>query len=111
LIREKILKVEGNLSVRETPFFFVHLDYRSDPVNEAYQAGLMQIAASTGGGGIFCRSIGEIPEAVKRFLDITVRCWQLEVEIPPDSARNLQIQIENSGRSLTFRPRFTWKGR
>ena len=110
LIREKILKVAGGLAARETPLFFVHLNYRSDPVNEAYQAGLMQMAASTGGTGVFSRSIGEIPEAINKVMGTIVRHSILEVDLPPRGANGWQIQVENSGRTLMFRPRFALKG-
>ena len=56
LIREKIQKLSDSLAASETPLFFVHLNYFSDRINEAYQRGLLQLAEETGGIGAFCRS-------------------------------------------------------
>ncbi len=47
LVREKIRKLEVTLAPLQAPLFVVHLDYRSDRLNEAYQAGLKQLAATT----------------------------------------------------------------
>lgn len=111
LIREKISKLDGVLAGLQTPLFLVHLDYRSDRLNEAYQAGLMQLATTTGGTSIFCRSRAEIPAAIQRALQTIASHHSVGVELPDRPPKILQVQLESTGRSLSYRPRFLLQGR
>ncbi len=111
LINEKIATLEGRLSAVEAPLFVVHLDYRSDRLNEAYQAGLKQLAAATGGAGVFCRSRGEIPEAITRMLGTIVSHHGVMLELPERAKRLVQIQLEGPSGALNHRARFNLEGR
>ena len=104
LVREKIFKLQNSAQAAETPLFIAHLDYRSDRLNEAYQSGLMELATTTGGLAVFCRSVPEIPEAVKKLIRTIASHWSLKVEVP-GAAKMIQVEASNSGRLLRSRPR------
>jgi len=107
LIRERISKLETALMLRQTPIFVVHLVYRGEALNEAYQAGLMRLASATGGTSIFCHSQTEIPDAIARALDRIASHYSIEVSLPEDTPEAVDISLESPGRSLNYRGRFS----
>ncbi len=107
LIRERISKLEAALSALETPVFIVHLAYSGDGLNEAYQAGLIRLAAATGGAAAFCRSQSEIPDAIARALESITSHYSLEIPLPEDAPKDLEVTLESEGRTLNYRSRFT----
>ncbi|HSW49092.1 MAG TPA: hypothetical protein VLH09_02910 [Bryobacteraceae bacterium] len=107
LIRERISKLETALARLQTPIFILHLNYRSQGLNEAYQAGLMRLASITGGTSLFCRSQAEIPDATGKILDAILAHYSIEVELPPDAPATLGIVLESPGRTLNYRSQFT----
>lgn len=111
LVREKISKLERKLAAFEAPLFVIHLAYRSDRLNEAYQAGVKQLASTAGGASVFCRSRSEIPEAIASTLRSVSSHYSLVLRLPEHPARNLQVEVENSGRPVTYRNRFTVEGK
>lgn len=111
LVREKISKVEGVLSALQAPLFVVHLNYRSERLNEAYQAGLIQLARTTGGSSIFCRSRPEIPEAIARIFHEIVSHYAVTLEVPDQPPKILQVEIESEGTPLNYRRSFLMDGK
>ncbi len=106
LIREKIQKLSDSLAASETPLFFVHLNYFSDPINEAYQRGLMQLAQDSGGAGAFCRSRGEIADAVDRVVAAAASHWSVAVELRGVKSRRANVDLFNGERDVPNRARF-----
>ncbi len=106
LIREKISKLDGMLASLETPVFIVHLDYRSERLNEAYQAGLMQLSSTTGGTSLFCRSSAEIPSVIQKMLQTIKSFYRVDIELPPRPPKILQVQLESAAGPLSYRQRF-----
>ena len=112
LIQEKISKVAAALTQRQTPLFVVHLRYRSDPLGEAYQGGLKQLAEVTGGNAIFCRSSEEIADAIHRALGLITSSYTVTVELPDLRSRSFDLRLDAGGKfSLTYRTRFVLKER
>ena len=109
LVREKILKIEDTLASRQPPVFIVHLDYRSDRINEAYQVGLMQLAKATGGQGIICRTLVEVPEAIEKALASARAHWNLELELAAMPDKKIEFTVENGSQNLTYRSSFVLK--
>jgi hypothetical protein len=107
LIREKISKMEASIAPRQTPLFIVHDCYRSDRLNEAYQAGLMSLAVATGGSAVFCRSSAEIPPAVSKTLEQLRTFYSVTVQVPDKARRNLEVKLDGGGATLNYRGRFT----
>jgi hypothetical protein len=109
LVREKISKLDRKLAASEAPLFVVHLRYRNDRLNEAYQTGLMQLASTTGGASLFCRSMMEIPGAVASIFRTVASHYSLVLRLPERSSRIVQVQVENGGHALTYRNRFVFE--
>jgi hypothetical protein len=107
LIREKMQKLSDGLASSETPLFFVHLNYFSDPINEAYQRGLLQLASDSGGYGAFCRSRGEIPDAVEKVIAAAASHWSVAVELRGAKARTATVDLLNGDRDVPSRARFS----
>ena len=106
LVKEKIARLLASVAARQTPLFIVHLDYRSDRLNEAYQTGLLELATATGGTAEFCRSVGEIPAAVSKTLEAILTHWSVEVELPEKAAKQATVAVEAQETSLRYRSRF-----
>jgi hypothetical protein len=106
LIRERIAKLETNLESMDAPIFVFHLNYRSDRLNVAYQSGLMQLAAVSGGDSVFCRSQNEIPDALGRMLRSIQSHYSVDVPVPPEAPAQLEVGLECDDCSLIYRTRF-----
>lgn len=112
LIQEKISRLDATLSRLQTPLFIVHLRYRSDRLNEAYQNGLKALAETTGAGALFCRSSAEIPEAIERSLHLIASHYSVTLALPERASRNVQVHLDaGASRSMSYRTRFVLKGR
>jgi len=110
LVRERISRLDEALSMTETPVFIVHLTYRTDTLNQAYQTGLMTLAATTGGTSYFCRSQSEVSDAVSKAFDSITSQYSLIVPLPKESPKVVDVTLESPGRSLSWRARFTLAG-
>lgn len=111
LVQERIARLQANLARRQAPLFIVHLIYRSDRLNEAYQSGLKQLAETTAGTSIFCRSNAEIPEAIKKTIETISSHYSVTLELPNSSSKSFEVQLaltgaESGDRSLSYRTRF-----
>jgi hypothetical protein len=109
-VRLAVLYVKS-LSRTQTPVFIVHLNYRSDRLNEAYQTGLLSLATATGGSAEFCRSLAEIPVALSKTLDTISSHHSLEIELPRKTSEAPAIELLANGRTLRYRSRFQLSGR
>ncbi len=110
LVRERIAKLDQALSMTETPVFIVHLAYRTDTLNQAYQTGLMTLAATTGGASHFCRSQSEVADAISRAFESITAQYSLTVPLPDAPPKVLTVTMESPGRALNWRTRFAFPG-
>ncbi len=106
LIREKVAKLEAKLALYEAPLFIIHVAYHSDRMNEAYQAGLLQLASTCGGSSVFCRSRMEVPEAIASTFRTVATHYSVLLRLPKRPAKAVQVQLEAAGHELTYRNRF-----
>lgn len=114
LIQEKISKLQGILSAQQTPLFIVHLRYLTQPLNEAYQNGLKQLAEATTGSSAFCHSSAEIPDAIQKTLDIISAQYMLTLALPEKRPPGIQIRVtavdaEGQDPVLSYRSRLVVK--
>jgi hypothetical protein len=109
LVREKIQKLTGALLARETPVWIVHIHYRVDSINEAYQRGLQQLAEATGGEAAICRGLTEIPAAIGRAFRRIREHWSVFLQLPPGKSRNLSVALNAPDCEMSFRQRFSVK--
>jgi hypothetical protein len=111
LVQEKVKKLMSTVMTRETPLFLVHLRYQTDRLNTAYQTGLLDLAGASGGAAEFCRSVGEIPDAVRRMMTAAVSLMSVEVEAQNVRSKQVQFGLAAEGRTLRYQPRRQMKGR
>ncbi|HUS06499.1 MAG TPA: hypothetical protein VMZ52_09395 [Bryobacteraceae bacterium] len=111
LIQEKFSKLENSLARRQTPLYLVHLHYRGDALNEAYQNGLKGLAELTGGSTTFCRSTVEIPGAIEHAFQRISAQYSITVALPERLPPVVQVQVaaERAGEPLAHRTRFVLK--
>jgi hypothetical protein len=114
LIKEKISKLAENLGSLQAPLFVVHLNYRRDQLNEAYQNGLKTLADATGGKSEICRSIAGTSEAISAVFARISSAWRLTLALPPRINHDIQIQLSapspQGDLRLSWRTRFHLKG-
>jgi hypothetical protein len=110
LIREKISKLNASLEAVETPVFILHLAYRTDTLNQAYQTGLMTLAATTGGSSYFCRSQAEIPDVMGKAFAAIASQYSLTIPLPRRLPKTVDVTLESPGMSMTWRGRFALRG-
>lgn len=113
LINEKISKLQESLSTLQAPLFIVHIHYRSDRLNEAYQNGLKMLTDETAGLSAVCRSPAEIPDAIHTMFARMLSAWSLSLQLPPKVKENLQLRLTGlragQEQHLTWRTRMAWK--
>lgn len=97
LIQERISKLSTRLSHQQTPLFIVHLLYRADRLNEAYQSGLQQLAETTAGASLFCRSNAEVADAIHQSLKTITSHYSLTLALPPRAPKSVQVRITADG--------------
>jgi len=93
LITDKISKLVEDSSSLEAPLFVVHLNYRRDRLNVAYQNGLETLADATGGRSDVCRSVAEIPAAISAIFARISSAWRLTLALPSKIHSNIQIHL------------------
>ena len=103
LVKEKLRQLRSELVSTLSPVFLVHLNYQSDRLNEAYQTGLLDLSAASGGRAVFCRSVGEISSAVTETLERLTRLQSVDLELKPSRARQWELSLEVPGRQLQYR--------
>lgn len=112
LIQDKINRLAARVSTRQAPLFIVHLEYRSDRLNEAYQIGLKKLAEATAGTAEFCRSLADIPPSLDAAFRKIVSHYTVAIELPMKPKKVLEIGLAETGKeksSLSYRTRVAWK--
>ena len=107
LIREKVQKVTDGLLGTETPLWLIHVHYRVDPINEAYQRGLQQLAEATGGSAVICRGLSEIPEGVAGVFAHVREHWSVVVTLPTGQGRSAVVSLSAPECEMNYRQRFS----
>jgi hypothetical protein len=93
LITDKISKLVEDSGSLQAPLFVVHLNYRRDRLNLAYQNGLGTLAEGTGGRSDVCRSVAEIPEAISSIFARISSAWRLTLALPGKIHYNVLIHL------------------
>jgi hypothetical protein len=106
LIREKTTRLSSALAAYDSPIFVVHLAYMRDQLNTAYQTGLQQMAQSTGGSAIFCRSPADIPVEISAAIARITTHWAVDFEVPKDTPRRFTVEMAGKDLQLDYRSRF-----
>jgi hypothetical protein len=107
LVREKTAKLAAALNTASVPIFVQHLAWLRDRLNEAYQAGIQQIAESTGGLAAFSRAPGDIVGDIGQMFAKINTHWAVDLEVPPATRRTYTVQLSVAGREIQYRAKFT----
>ena len=107
LIREKTAKLAAALNATDVPVFVHHLAWLRDRLNEAYQAGLQQIAEATGGSASFSRAPGDIAGDVSQIFKKILSHWAVDLELPAGTKRTYSVQLSVEGREIQYRTKYT----
>ena len=94
VVQERMGRLAESLGEFTIPLFILHLEYRSDAVNLAYQSGLERIAAGSGGSAIFCRSDADIKPALDKLLARIRSAYFLGIDAPAVKRRQFKIRVE-----------------
>jgi hypothetical protein len=105
LIQERMSKLQETFASSQTSLHIVHVSYRGDRLNEAYQNGLKQTAEMLAGSAVFCRSLAEIPEAIEGTLSTVASEYTLILALPAHAPKGLQIRISAGDAPLVYRTR------
>jgi hypothetical protein len=93
-VQERMSRMAESLDEFTIPVFILHLEYRSDAVNLAYQSGLERIAAGSGGSAIFCRTNDDIKPALDKLLARMRSVYFLGIDAPAAKRQPSKIRIE-----------------
>jgi hypothetical protein len=93
-VQERIRRLSESLASYTIPIFILHLEYRGDSVNLAYQSGLDRIAASSGGSAIFCRSTEEIGPSIGNLMGRIRSAYFLGFDSPSSARPAVKVRVE-----------------
>jgi hypothetical protein len=102
-IQERLSRLSESLNAFTVPLFVLHVDYRGDTLNLAYQSGLERIAANSGGAALLCRTTDEIRPALTSLLNRMRASYVVAVDTPSSKRQSLKVRIEaqdGTGQSL-----------
>ncbi len=100
LIQERVTKLATRLSRQQTPLFIVHLVYRSDRMNEAYQSGLQQLAETTAGTILFCRANAGVADAIQKSFETIRSHYSLTLALPARAPKAVHVQVTATNRRI-----------
>lgn len=93
-IQEQLSRLSETLSAFTVPISVLHLAYRGDALNLAYQSGLERIATDSGGAAMLCRTTDEIRPALTRLLNRIRSGYVVTVDQPNTKRQALKVRIE-----------------
>ncbi len=102
-IQERLSRLSESLTAFTIPIFVLHLEYRGDTLNLAYQSGLERIAADSGGAAVLCRTTDEIRPALTGLLNRIRSSYVVTVDPPNIKRQSLKVRIsaqDAEGKSL-----------
>ena len=92
-VQERMSRMAQDLSVCTIPFFMLHLEYRADTLNLAYQSGLERIAADSGGAALFCRTNDEIAPSLELLLKRLRSGYVLSFDSPKRKRASAKLRV------------------
>lgn len=95
-IQERMSRMTESLSRFTVPIFILHLEYRTDSMNLAYQSGLERIASASGGMALFSRTSDDVASSLESLLKRIQASYFLGVE--PDEAKRGSVKLRVEAR-------------
>jgi hypothetical protein len=95
-VQERLSGLAQTLATFTIPFFVLHLEYRGDTLNLAYQSGLEKIASNSGGLALFCRTNDEIASSLGTLMQRLRATYVVGIETPHRKRNTTKLRIEVS---------------
>lgn len=112
LVRNRISHLNLKLGARQAPIFAVHLQHDTDKLEEAYQNGILQMVATTGGTAVFCRSNAEIAGAIETTVRRIIGSYCLDLRVPPLKQDIVEVSLKSpAAGKLVYRSRYDLNSR
>jgi hypothetical protein len=92
-VQERMSRMAQDLSAFTIPFFVLHLEYRPDTQNLAYQSGLERIANESSGAAQFCRTNDEIAPALEVLLKRLRSGYVLSFDAPKRKRATAKLRV------------------
>lgn len=96
-VQEQVSRIAQTLSRYTIPISILHLEYRPDTLNLAYQSGLERVATSSGGQALLCRTVDEIVPGVETLLSRMRATYFLGVDLPAKVKSSIKVRVEAVG--------------
>jgi hypothetical protein len=96
-VQERMSRMAQDLSAFTIPLFVLHLEYRPDTLNLAYQSGLERIAHESGGAAQFCRTNDEIAPALEMLLKRLRSGYVLTFDAPKRKRATAKLRVSVIG--------------
>jgi hypothetical protein len=93
-VQERLSALAQTLAAFTIPFYVLHLEYRGDTLNLAYQSGLEKIAANSGGLAVFCRTNDEIAAGLSTLFQRLRAAYVVGIEPPNRKRSTAKLRIE-----------------
>lgn len=93
-IQERLSRLSESLSAFTVPISILHLEYRGDTLNLAYQSGLERIAAESGGAAMLCRTTDEIRPALTSLLSRIRAGYVVTIDAPNTKRQSVKVRVE-----------------
>ncbi len=93
-VQERMSRTVDLVTPFRVPIFILHLEYRTDTLNLAYQSGLERIAAATGGSTVICRTNDEIQPGLDKLLNQIKSSYFLGIERPETAKPGFRLRVE-----------------
>ena len=97
IIQERNASILRSLGEYTAPLFFVHLEERDQTQDIAYQNGIRQFAAASGGSAYFVRNLAEVSTTVERALDMIDSHYSIELAAPAGVRGSVEVRLESEG--------------
>ncbi len=92
-VQERMSRMAQDLSAFTIPVFMLHLEYRADTLNLAYQSGLERIATDSGGAALFCRTNDEIVPSLELLLKRLRSGYVLSFDSPKRKRASAKLRV------------------
>ena len=93
-VQEQTSRQAAALGKFTAPIFILHLSYRTDSMNLAYQSGLEKIAAATGGLTLFSRTSDDVASLLKTLLTRIQSSYFIGVDQPTAKRNAVKLRVE-----------------
>ena len=107
-VSEQVSRIALSLKKYTIPLFILHLQFRADSLNLAYQSGLERIASASGGQTLLCRTVDEIAPGLDALFNRMKASYFLGVDFPERKKSVLKLRVEARDAEGNDLPKLTY---